>query len=112
MNKDTQRIIEIFEQISAIPRRSKQEEKISAWLRAWAEERSLDYRIDRKGNVVILVPATKGYEDSPVVVIQGHMDMVCEKTPESTHDFDREEKHNDKAQNHQGQFKHSCAPSA
>ncbi|MBT3276260.1 MAG: aminoacyl-histidine dipeptidase [Spirochaetales bacterium] len=90
MDNDTQRIVEIFEQISAVPRQSKHEEKISAWLRDWAAQRSLDFRTDPKGNAVIDVPATEGFADAPVIVLQGHMDMVCEKTPESTHDFSKD----------------------
>jgi len=53
----------------------------------WAEERSFEARMDAAMNVVIEVPGTPGYEQAPVVVIQGHMDMVCEKTKDSTHDF-------------------------
>lgn len=56
----------------------------------WAKERSLATRKDKAGNVVIEVPGTAGYEKSPAVVIQGHMDMVCEKTKDSTHDFTKD----------------------
>jgi dipeptidase D len=90
MDNETRSIINIFEQISAIPRQSKHEEKIAAWLRDWAAKHALDHAADSKGNVVIRVPASPGCEDAPVVILQGHMDMVCEKTPGSTHDFSKD----------------------
>jgi len=83
-------ILDIFEQIAAIPRCSKHEEKISQWLQSWARDNGLPVRADEAGNVVIEVEASEGYENSPVVVIQGHMDMVCEKTPDSAHDFSKD----------------------
>ncbi len=54
---------------------------------SWSEEHGLRARSDPAGNVVIEVPGTSGYESSPTVVLQGHMDMVCEKTKDSPHDF-------------------------
>ncbi len=83
-------ILEIFEQINAIPRESKNEQAISGWLTQWAEQRGLATRSDKWGNVVIEVPASNGYEDAPTLVIQGHMDMVCEKTADSNHDFSKD----------------------
>ncbi len=90
MQQQTIEILEIFEQINAIPRASKNEQAISAWLARWGEQRGLVTRSDKWGNVVIEVPGTGGYEDAPVVVLQGHMDMVCEKTPDSNHDFSKD----------------------
>ena len=90
MDKITQDILRIFEQISQIPRQSKHEEAISAWLVNWAEERGIKVWRDDVLNVFMSVPATKGYEDRPIVVLQGHMDMVCEKTPDSNHDFQKD----------------------
>ena len=52
-----------------------------------AEKLDLDYEQDKFWNVIVRKPASKGYEDAPVVMLEGHMDMVCAKTPESTHDF-------------------------
>ncbi len=83
-------ILDIFEQIAAIPRCSKHEEKISQWLQSWARDNGLPVRADEAGNVVIEVEASEGYEKAPAVVIQGHMDMVCEKTPDSAHDFSKD----------------------
>ncbi|MHA1449539.1 MAG: beta-Ala-His dipeptidase [Candidatus Hodarchaeales archaeon] len=81
---------ELFEKISAIPRKSKHEEKIRQWLIDWANENSIDYSVDDTGNVLLRREATKGYEDYPVVILQAHMDMVCVKTPESPHDFSKD----------------------
>ena len=81
------KILERFEQISSIPRGTKREEKISQWLKSWAEERGFSYQADHTGNLVIYVPASTGMEDAPIIILQGHMDMVCEKTSDSDHDF-------------------------
>ena len=84
----TEAVIKWFRDISDIPRESKKEEKIRAWLLDWAKGRSYETKTDDAGNVLIKVPATAGYENAPIVVLQGHMDMVCEKTPDSPHNFD------------------------
>jgi len=86
----TTRILDVFEQISAIPRRSKHEEQICDWLVSWAEAHGFATRRDDVNNLVIRVPATPGYEGAPTLVLQGHMDMVCEKTPDSDHDFTKD----------------------
>lgn len=54
------------------------------------EEKRLESRTDSVGNVVINVPATEGYENAPGIIFQGHLDMVCEKPPGSTHDFSKD----------------------
>lgn len=84
---DTKRILGIFEDISQVPRCSKDEERISAWLVQWAKERNLAVTTDAANNVLISVPASPGLEDSPAVALQAHMDMVCQKTEDSGHDF-------------------------
>ena len=76
-----------FIEISAIPRGSKNEKAISDFLVRFAGERSLEVYQDEALNVVIKKPGTAGYEHSPTVILQGHMDMVCEKTADSNHDF-------------------------
>ena len=86
----TQSVLEWFGEIAKIPRCSKHEEQIGKWLLEWAKEHSLEADMDGAGNVVIRVPGTAGYEKSPAVVIQGHQDMVCEKTMDSTHDFSKD----------------------
>ena len=87
MNAVTQEILDTFGQISEIPRCSGNEEAISHWVQQWAADHGLAHQVDSAGNVVIRVPATAGYEEAPTVVIQGHTDMVGQKTPESKHDF-------------------------
>ncbi len=83
----TQNVLKIFEQLSAVPRGSGREAKLSRWLQERAEAHDFLWKADKTGNLVIRVPATPGYESAPVIVLQGHMDMVCEKTPDSPHDF-------------------------
>ena len=63
---------------------------ISTYLEDFAKKRGLEHTRDDLNNVFIRVPATKGYEDSPSVMLQGHMDMVCEKTSQSRHDFKKD----------------------
>lgn len=86
----TQRVLDWFEQIAAIPRCSKNEGQIREWLLDWSTKNSFSSKTDSAGNVLISVPATAGYEKSPTLIIQGHLDMVCEKTPDSTHDFSKD----------------------
>ena len=76
-----------FDEITRVPRPSKKEGKIRAFLIDFAKKHHLDYRQDAAGNIVILKPATPGCEKSPVVILQSHMDMVCEKESSSDHDF-------------------------
>ena len=87
MNAITQEILDTFSQIAAIPRCSGNEAAISRWLQQWAGDHGFKYQADSVGNVVIRIPAAAGYEQAPIVVIQGHTDMVGQKTPESKHDF-------------------------
>lgn len=86
----TKKILSAFEQISQVPRPSKKEEKIVAWLLNWAAENGLEARSDEALNVLIDVPASPGYENSQTLVLQGHMDMVCEKAKDFSHDFDND----------------------
>jgi dipeptidase D len=76
-----------FGEIMAIPRPSKHEERISAYLVAWGREHGLETLSDKLGNVLIRKPASKGYEKSPMVCLQAHMDMVCEKNSDKVFDF-------------------------
>ncbi len=82
-----QPVFHYFEELTRIPRCSGSEKQASDYLVAFAKERSLEVVQDEALNVIIKKPGTTGYEDSPVVIIQGHMDMVCEKTKGATHDF-------------------------
>ena len=79
-----------FDEITRVPRPSKKEGKIRAFLIDFAKKHHLDYRQDAAGNIVILKPATPGCEKSPVVILQSHMEMVCEKNSDVTFDFDND----------------------
>lgn len=83
-------VFRYFEEISAIPRGSSDTKRISDYLVAFAKERDLKVIQDEVNNVIIFQPGTPGYEDSEPVILQGHMDMVCEKTPDSDHDFEKD----------------------
>ncbi len=83
----TEEIIGVFHDISQIPRCSKEEDRIAEWLVEWGKSKGFEVKTDKVKNILIKVPASKGCENSPIVVLQGHMDMVCEKTKESNHDF-------------------------
>ncbi len=87
MEDKTHHILNIFEQINKIPRCSKKEARISQWLQQWANDKGLTFRKDSSGNIIIKIAATQGAENAPGVIIQGHLDMVCEKTEDSDHDF-------------------------
>ena len=79
-----------FEAITRVPRPSKREEKIRDYLVGWAKAHGLEHRCDATGNVVIRKPATAGREERPTVILQSHMDMVCEKNSDVAFDFERE----------------------
>jgi len=76
-----------FAALSAIPRCSRQEEKVLAHLKAQADAWGLSWSQDKVGNVVIRKPASPGRADHPTVVLQGHVDMVCEQNRGRGHDF-------------------------
>lgn len=71
-------VFSIFDQINQVPRPSKKEEKIRQYLLDFAAEHNISVRTDAVGNVAMTVPATPGCESAPMVVMQSHMDMVCE----------------------------------
>lgn len=78
----------LFDQITRVPRASKKEEHIRKYLRDLATTNKIDYTEDAKGNIVMRKPATAGYQTVAGIVLQSHVDMVCEKEPSSTHNFD------------------------
>jgi len=86
-NIEPAEVFHYFEEISKIPRCSGNEKAVSDYLVTFAKTRSLDVTQDKMMNVVIKKPGTAGYENSPGVVLQGHMDMVCEKESNVSHDF-------------------------
>lgn len=81
------RVLYYFSEISRIPRGSGNMEAIGRFVYEKALSFGLEAMTDEFHNVVARVPATKGYENAPVVMLQGHLDMVAEKTPDSNHDF-------------------------
>lgn len=85
-----ERLFHFFEDISAIPRGSSNEKAISDYLVAFAKERGLWYHQDALHNVIIKKPASAGAEDKPAVMLQGHLDMVCEKLAGVDHDFEKD----------------------
>ena len=87
---DSQSVLEIFKEITRIPRESGHEEKMTAFLQKFAADRGLDCRTDATGNVVITREAAPGKENVPAIVLQSHQDMVCEKNSGWDHDFARE----------------------
>lgn len=81
------RVFEQFAQICEIPRPSKHEEKMIEYLRNWGASRGLDTKVDEVGNVLIKKDATPGYENRQKVIIQSHMDMVCDKLMDKDFNF-------------------------
>ena len=75
-----------FEALTRIPRPSRHEEPVIEHVRAWATEHGFELHQDAGRNLVLRVPATAGREDAPVVSLQGHLDMVCEREPSSPND--------------------------
>lgn len=80
-------VLDNFSILTAIPRKSGNEAGVAHAIAEWGEKRGYKSLVDDANNVVVSVPATAGRENEPGVIIQGHIDMVCEKTPESKHDF-------------------------
>ena len=79
-----------FYEITQIPRPSKKEEKIRAFLQEYGEKNNFETKTDKAGNVLIVKPATVGYEDKKTVILQAHMDMVCEKNKGVEFDFEND----------------------
>ena len=93
MNKSELKPAVVFEQfakINQIPRPSKREEKMIEYLKSWGESHGLDTKVDETGNVIIRKPATKGMENRKTVILQSHMDMVCDKLVDYEIDFDND----------------------
>ena len=84
---NTQQVLDIFKEITTIPRESGHEELITRWLLDWADTRGFQARTDAVGNVLITRPAAPGKENVPAIALQAHQDMVCEKNAGVSHDF-------------------------
>jgi dipeptidase D len=81
---------EIFGRMSAIPRGSGNEAAVQAMFKKWATDRNLAVKEDAVGNLLITIPASAGLEKAPPVLVQGHVDMVCEKNNDTKHDFEKD----------------------
>jgi len=79
-----------FSEICKIPRPSKKEKRITDYIIGVARRLNLENELDETGNILIRKPATKGYDHFPVVILQSHIDMVCEKNSDTYHDFDND----------------------
>ena len=79
-----------FYEITQVPRPSKKEGKIIAYLEAFAKKHNLNIKKDQVGNILMSKPATPGMENRQTVILQSHMDMVCEKNNDTQHDFDND----------------------
>ena len=88
--KNAQKVFFFFEEISKIPHVSENTEKIADYLVNFAKERELWFKRDSYNNVIIRKPATKGYEDRPAIIFQGHTDMVADKTKDCPIDMEKE----------------------
>ncbi len=79
-----------FYDITRIPRPSKREEKIRAFIQEFGQGLGFETKVDEAGNVLVIKPATEGFEDKKTIILQAHMDMVCEKNKGVEHDFDND----------------------
>ena len=87
MNLKPARVFEQFAKINEIPRPSKHEEKMTAYLQEFGKSHGLETIVDEIGNVLIKKPATPGYENRQTVILQSHQDMVCDKLVDDEFDF-------------------------
>lgn len=85
-----ERMFYYFEEISKIPRESGKMKGISDYCKNFAIDHGLDYIQDEFYNIIIKKPASEGYEDAVPVILQGHLDMVCVKTDDCEHDFEKD----------------------
>ena len=83
-------VFRFFEELCAIPHGSRNTKAVSDWCAAFARERGLEYCQDTSNNIIIIKEAAPGYEDAEPVILQGHLDMVCEKEADCGKDMDRE----------------------
>ena len=90
VNLEPRIVWEQFDAITQVPRPSKKEGKIIEFLVDFARKHNIEYKKDAIGNVVMRKPATPGFEDRPAVILQSHMDMVCEKNSDVEFDFDND----------------------
>ena len=87
MNLEPKKVFDYFEKLSQIPRESGNEKAVSDFLKKFGEDAGYEVYQDDSLNIIMEVPATRGMEDREKVILQGHMDMVCEKGKDSKHNF-------------------------
>lgn len=87
---DKNKVFYYFEEISRIPRGSGNEKAVSDYMVKFAEEHGFWVKQDEANNIYMRKPATPGYENAPGVILQGHLDMVCEKNKDTVHDFEKD----------------------
>ena len=84
------RVFEQFAKINQIPRPSKHEEQMIEYLKEFGKSHNLETEVDKTGNVIIRKPATPGFEDREIIILQSHMDMVCDKLVDHEIDFTKD----------------------
>lgn len=84
------KLFQYFGEILSVPRPSKKEEKMTAYLVQWGKKRNIETHTDEVGNVLMRKPATSGYENQPWMCLQSHMDMVCEKNSDKDFNFEED----------------------
>ena len=89
-NLEPKSVFRFFEDLCAIPHGSRNTKAISDYCVAFAKERGLEHYQDSDNNIIIIKEATAGYEDAPAIILQGHLDMVCEKEHDCSKDMDKE----------------------
>lgn len=89
-NLEPKSVFRFFEDLCAIPHGSRNTKAISDYCAAFAKERGLEHYQDSDNNIIIIKEATAGYEDAPALILQGHLDMVCEKEHDCPKDMDKE----------------------
>lgn len=87
-NLEPQNVWGFFADLNQVPRPSKKEEKVQAFIINWAKERNLSWKQDEVGNILVEKPASPGMEDRRKVVLQAHLDMVCQKNADTVFDFE------------------------
>ncbi len=80
----------VFAELSKVPRGSGNETAVMNMLKKWADKRNLQWKQDKVGNLLVVIPASKGMERRKPVLVQGHVDMVCEKNGDTKHDFEKD----------------------
>lgn len=87
---EPQAVFRWFEALCAIPHGSRHTDAVSDWCVDFGRRRGLEHHRDRAGNVILIAPPTPGYEIAPPIILQGHLDMVCEKTADCPLDMERQ----------------------